>query len=489
MMHGRLPSRHGTHWRGRGPMVSAVLRLARVGSCAVPSGWLVAVFLLCLLGCGRSDTYPNRPITLICPWGRGGGTDRVSRQMAEFLTVELGVPVNVINATGGKGVTGHSRGLRARPDGYTIAMITSELNMMHWSGLTRLTYQDCEPLMSINEDYCALFVRTDAPWRDLEELEEAIRQNPGHLKASGTASGGSWHLALAGWLITKGMSAEDVIWVSSTGANPSLQELMSGGYDMVACSLPEARTLMEAGQVRAIGVMAPRRAEAFPDVKTFAEQGTNWTLAGWRGLAVPKGTPQPIADRLRHAIGRIVRGQTKLELVIGTERSTTTFPEFMASQGFDSTWRTKEDFRQFMKETDAKLGHLLTSDAMRSVNTDRFDPMAFPRLLLIALGLTAIGIIEESFRFSNRKLGYTVQADARGLVNFACVIGAIIVYMLIVETVGFVLSAGGILLGLLWRFGTRPWLSLVIALLFTPLVYQLFANLLRVPLPRGWLGW
>src|SRR5688572_30436687 len=96
------------------------------------------LFLLCLTaillaGCGEPEEYPARPITLICPWGVGGGTDLVSRHMALHLEQELGAPVNVINATGGKGVTGHSRGLRAKPDGYTITMITLELNMLPWS--------------------------------------------------------------------------------------------------------------------------------------------------------------------------------------------------------------------------------------------------------------------------------------------------------------------------------------------------------------------
>lgn len=109
---------------------------------------LLQLFLLIALfsGCSRSDEYPNRPITLVCPWSVGGGTDLCSRQMAYYLKEELGVPVNVINATGGRGVTGHSRSLKARPDGYTIGTITLELNMLHWQGLTNLTYKDAELL-------------------------------------------------------------------------------------------------------------------------------------------------------------------------------------------------------------------------------------------------------------------------------------------------------------------------------------------------------
>ena len=124
-----------------------------------------------LIGCGAEDSYPGRPITLVCPRAAGGGTDRVSRQIAVHLENDLGVPVNVINATGGRGVTGYSRGLHARPNGYTMILSTVELNMMHWIGLTGLTYRDGIPLMSLNEDSAAIVVRTDAPWQTLEELE------------------------------------------------------------------------------------------------------------------------------------------------------------------------------------------------------------------------------------------------------------------------------------------------------------------------------
>ncbi|MCA9049931.1 MAG: hypothetical protein KDA89_14445, partial [Planctomycetaceae bacterium] len=98
---------------------------------AAPRVLLVTLFCL-TAGCGRESHWPSRPVTLICPWSAGGGTDRVSRQVAVQLEAELGVPVNVVNAVGGGGVTGHTRGALAQPDGYTLTMATVELNMLHW---------------------------------------------------------------------------------------------------------------------------------------------------------------------------------------------------------------------------------------------------------------------------------------------------------------------------------------------------------------------
>ena len=436
-------------------------------------------------GCGHQDKFPNRPLTLICPWAAGGGTDRVSRQLAVHLEADLGVPVNVINATGGRGVTGHSRGLHARPDGYTMVLATVELNMMHWSGLTELTYRDSTPLMSVNEDAAALIVRTDAPWKSLSDLEAEIRSKPKQLTASGTATGGIWHLALAGWLLDAGMNADDVTFVSATGAGPSLRELIGGGLDMVCCSLPEAGTLLKGGQVRALGVMAPERLNDYPRVKTFAELGQDFSLGVWRGLMLPKGTPQQTTDVLVAAIERVVQGKTN----VGGK----TFPESMQIEGFNSSWRRPNEFRQFLAESDTKFGELLTDDAMRSVNEDRYNPMAFPGIVLVLLAtcLVALLLQQRSCR-RHAKLDNSIrpggvrEANITNLVMFVLAIAAFAQFG---DVVGFVLLAGAMLLVMFWWLGCRWWVNLLTTVLLVPSVYQVFVHVLRVPLSRGMLGW
>src|SRR5262245_15417692 len=86
----------------------------------------------------RAQAWPSRPVTVICPWGAGGGTDATARIVASVLEKELKQPFNVVNRTGGSGVVGHSAIATAAPDGYTIGIITVELSMMHWQGLTEL---------------------------------------------------------------------------------------------------------------------------------------------------------------------------------------------------------------------------------------------------------------------------------------------------------------------------------------------------------------
>ncbi len=145
-----------------------------------------------------SAAYPERPITFVVPWGAGGGTDTTARYFAAMMEKELGQPVNVVNRTGGSGVVGHSAIAQAPADGYTIGMITVEISMMHWQGLTELNPTSYTPLALVNADPAGFTVRADSPYKSVREVLDYARANPGKLKASGTGQGGIWHLALAG---------------------------------------------------------------------------------------------------------------------------------------------------------------------------------------------------------------------------------------------------------------------------------------------------
>ena len=94
--------------------------------------------------------FPERPITLIVPWAAGGGTDAVARQIANIMERDLKQPVNVVNRTGGSGVVGHQAIATAAPDGYTFGLITLEITLMHWAGLTDLTFEKFAPLGLVN---------------------------------------------------------------------------------------------------------------------------------------------------------------------------------------------------------------------------------------------------------------------------------------------------------------------------------------------------
>jgi len=308
---------------------------------------LVSVVLLCSFGVSgiMAADYPKRPITMICPWGAGGGTDACSRIIATLLNKELGVPVNVVNRTGGGGAIGHTAMATAKPDGYTIGMPTVEITMMHWMGLTKITYQDMTPVAMVNFDPAGINVRADSPWKTYKDLEMYVRENPGKLKDSGTGQGGIWHLAMAGWMKAIGLSPDAIKWIPSKGAAPALQDLMAGGIEMSTCSLPEAATLIDAGKVRPLAIMASQKDPKFPEVPTLKELGIDWTCGAWRGIAAPKGTPKEIVAVLEKAIAKVVKSDE--------------FVKFMKNRGFGIYYLNTADFAKALAQADKDNGEIM----------------------------------------------------------------------------------------------------------------------------------
>jgi tripartite-type tricarboxylate transporter receptor subunit TctC len=292
----------------------------------------------------HAQTWPNRPVTIICPWGAGGGTDATARIVASVLEKDLKQPFNVVNRTGGSGVVGHSAIAAAAPDGYTFGIITVEISMMHWQGLTELKPDSYTPLALMNEDPPGIQVNSSSPYKTVKELADAIKAAPaGKLKASGTGQGGIWHLALVGWLTAMGLKPDHVAWVPHNGAAPAMQDLAAGGLDIVTCSVPEARALIDAGKARSLAVMAAERNPAFRDVPTLKEaMGIDYTTGAWRGFAAPKGLPPAPASAMTAALKKVNEAPE--------------FREFMASRGFGIKWADGAGFAQFMDAGNRAMG-------------------------------------------------------------------------------------------------------------------------------------
>jgi putative tricarboxylic transport membrane protein len=293
--------------------------------------------------------WPTRPVQMICPWAAGGGTDAVVRIVASLLEKELGQPFNVVNRTGGNGVVGHAAIAGAQPDGYTIGMLTSEICMLHWQGLTQVTFRDYTPLALLNFDPAGVQVNAGSPHRTVQQVAEAIKgSRPGQLKASGTGQGGIWHLALAGWLGAMGLKPDHVRWVPSNGAAPAMQDLAAGGLDLTTNSVVEARAMLDAGRARSLAVMGPQRLSVWPDIPTLKEaMGLDWTAGAWRGIAGPRNTPPEARAALEAGLKRAYDSRE--------------YTEFMNARGFGLLWADAAGFARHLEEQDRALG-----DAMKA---------------------------------------------------------------------------------------------------------------------------
>jgi tripartite-type tricarboxylate transporter receptor subunit TctC len=290
-----------------------------------------------------AQNYPARPITLIVPWGAGGGTDATARILGSLMEKELGQPVTVVNRTGGSGVVGHAAIAAAPADGYTIGLATVEIGMMHWQGLTELSGASYTPIGLVNADPAGIQVRADAPYKTVQDLLAAIRANPGKFKASGTGQGGIWHLALAGLLRDQKIDPAAVGWVPSNGAAPGLQDMVAGGIEIAPVSLPEARSLIDAGKIKSLAVMNDKPAALYPNVPTLkAAIGSNWTMAAWRGIVAPKGIPADVRNKLAATVQKVANSKE--------------YQDFMASRGFGVVYSGPEEFGRFMARSDAELG-------------------------------------------------------------------------------------------------------------------------------------
>ncbi len=295
-----------------------------------------------------AQTYPDRPITMIVPWGAGGGTDAVARMIASLLEKDLGQPVNVVNRTGGSGVVGHSAIAAAAPDGYTIGMITVEITMMHHQKLTELAPTSYTPIALVNLDPAGFQVRADSPYKTVGDALAAIKANPGKFKASGTGQGGIWHLALAGLLRDAKIDPATVPWVPSNGAAPGLQDLVAGGIEFAPVSLPEARSLIDAGKVKSLAIMAKERSALMPNVPTLKEStGSDWATGAWRGIAAPKGLNPATAKRLETAVKKAYDSKE--------------YKDFMAQRGFGMLWGNSAEFATFMAKGDADMKAVMTA--------------------------------------------------------------------------------------------------------------------------------
>ena len=290
--------------------------------------------------------YPQRPVQLIVPWGAGGGTDATARIIATLLEKELKQPFNVVNRTGGSGVVGHDAIAKATPDGYTIGLITVEITMMHHVGLTQLKHTDYTPIGLVNADPAAINVRADSPYKSVKDLLAAIKANPGKMKASGTGQGGIWHLAIAGLLKEQGIDPNALPWVPSNGAAPGMQDMIAGGVDVVPCSIPEARPMIDAGKARALVIMDAKPPALYPNVPTLKKElGTNWEIAAWRVIAAPKGIPADAQKTLTTALKKVYDSKD--------------YKDFMASRGFGVVWADPQETAKFMAASDANLGGAL----------------------------------------------------------------------------------------------------------------------------------
>lgn len=260
---------------------------------------LIAVAAALLATAAAAQSFPTKPVTLICPFPPGGSTDTAARLIAERMRVPLGQPVVVETVGGAGGTIGVGRVARAAPDGYTIDLGQWDTHV--GSIIYPLNYdlaKDFAPvgLMTINPQL--LIARKGFPADDLKGLVAWAKANPGKATLVDQNAG-----AKVGGIQFMQATGTKVEFIPFRGAGPAMQAMIAGQVDLMilqaAAVMPQAR----AGTIKVLANLSPNRSTVLPDVQTSDEGGVpGWYVAGWFGLFAPRATPKEAVAKLNAAM-------------------------------------------------------------------------------------------------------------------------------------------------------------------------------------------
>lgn len=292
-------------------------------------------------------TYPTKTVRLVIPYPPGGGTDITGRAMAQRLSEFLSQSVVIENKPGATGMIGAASVAKAAPDGYTVLFGAASEMAINASLFKTMSYDprtDFEPV-SLIAAFPLVFVAPATSTKTLPELVDAARARPGTVSYGSIGSGSPQHLAAE---LLSSMASVKFIHVPYKGSGPLVQDAVGGHLDMAVSSVPPAVPLVRSGKLRALAVTSAKRSGALPDVPTMAELGyAGYEFNTWVGVALPKGTPKPIAERLREGMVAALAA-----------------PDVQAAlrdQGAIPVGSTPEQFRSFVRDEVAKSDRIVAS--------------------------------------------------------------------------------------------------------------------------------
>jgi tripartite-type tricarboxylate transporter receptor subunit TctC len=262
--------------------------------------------LLAGLPARAQDGYPSRTIKMIVPYPAGGTTDLLGRMVADQLKSGLNAVVVVENKPGAGTTLGADQVARSEPDGYTLLMATSTTLAINKTLYKKLPYdpvKDFAPIALVAAVPFALIINPDIPAKTLAEFIGYAKSKPG--LAYGSAGNGSpQHL---GAEMLKTAAGIDIRHVPYRGSVPAMLDVIAGHIPFMIVDLQPALQQIREGKVRVLGVTAPKRVAAAPDIPTIAEGGlAGYELVAWQGVVAPANTPRPVVDALAAQIGKLV---------------------------------------------------------------------------------------------------------------------------------------------------------------------------------------
>lgn len=246
--------------------------------------------------------YPNRPVEMVVGWPAGGGTDVVARVYAEAARKHFPQSIIVINKAGAIGSIGMAEVANAPPNGYKILMATPEVLIAPLLGIGHKSIQDFVPVARINADPSAITVKAEAPWKTLEEFLAHARANPDKVTLSTSGTGAIPDFAATAIEEKTGIKFSRIPY---QGEAPAIQAALAGQVDATVVAPSALSQYVQAGKLRVLGVTSAQRIQEFSTVPTFKERGIDVVIGTWRGLLLPKGTPQAVIDQWKELTAKV----------------------------------------------------------------------------------------------------------------------------------------------------------------------------------------
>ena len=245
----------------------------------------------------KTSDYPKENITMIIPYGAGGTTDLVGRQLAIALEKQLGQTIIVENKAGASGSVGTEAALEAKPDGYTLLLTADSLGTQRVMGISEMSYGDFSPILPIANDPKVMVVAKDSPYETIQDLLDAMKENPGKIKMSYTGPGGSGHI--------------QALLLNRYGYEPALTAYNSGAEGITAV-MGHQVDFTNSNYLKLLAVCSVEPLSAHPDVVTLASvmPGSEEMMAmpyTPLSLIVRKDVPEDIKETLRAAAHAAVK--------------------------------------------------------------------------------------------------------------------------------------------------------------------------------------
>jgi tripartite-type tricarboxylate transporter receptor subunit TctC len=292
---------------------------------------LTVVFSMAFMPQVSKAEYPTKPVSFLIPFGVGGSADLMGRALAAGAKDALGQPVVPINRPGAGGGIMYTALKASKADGYSVGWNSTSILTTTNIGNVPFKYTAFDNVCRIGYTAMPIAVRKDAPWKTLKELISYAKNNPGKIKIGNAGTGSGTHLTA---VMLEKVADIKVVHVP-LGAKRRVPSLLGGEVEVICVPLPEAAPQVMAGQMRLLAVSTTERDPKFPDVPSITELGYPVVMDLFRGISVPKGTPQSVIQKLAAAFEKGCQDES--------------FKKIAKQKGFNVSFQGNEAFEAYLK--------------------------------------------------------------------------------------------------------------------------------------------